>query len=189
MRKVKLQMQLSLDGFVAGPNGEMDWMTWNWDDKIKDYVSDLTEPVDTILLGRKMAAGFIDHWAKVALDPGNEGYAFGRKMTDTPKVVFTRSLEQSGWGNTVLAKGDLATEISRLKNQEGGDIILYGGAGFVSSMIEANLIDEYHLFVNPAIIGDGLGIFKEVSQRTNLNLVKTTAFDCGIVTLCYQPVR
>lgn len=189
MRKVKLQMQISLDGFVAGPNGEMDWMTWNWDDKIKDYVKDLTAPVDTILLGRKMAGGFIGHWAKVALNPDDEGYTFGKKMTDTPKVVFTRTLERSEWENTVLAQGDLAAEIGKLKKEEGGDIILYGGAGFVSSMIEANLIDEYHLFVNPAIIGNGLGIFKEVTQRTDLNLVKTTAFDCGIVTLCYQPVR
>ena len=74
MRKLKLQVQMSVDGYIAGPNGEMDWMVWNWDDTLKKYVDDLTDSIDCILLGRKMAPGFIAHWAKVAADP--EYYAF-----------------------------------------------------------------------------------------------------------------
>lgn len=187
MRKVKLQMQLSLDGFVAGPNGEMDWMTWNWDEKLKQYVADLHTPVDTILLGRKMAAEFIEHWKKAAADPGTPEQEFGQAVTDMQKVIFTRTLQQSKWDRTELATGPLADEIHRLKQQEGGDIIVYGGAGFVSSLIREGLIDEYHLFLNPAIIGEGLAIFDLVNQKKNLDLVKASAFDCGIVVLCYKP--
>lgn len=176
---------MTVDGYIAGPNGEMDWMVWNWDDALKNYVEALTEPVDTIVLGRKLAEGFIPHWAGVAADAASAEQAAGRKFTDTPKVVFTHTLEQSPWQNTVLAKGDLAEEISRLKAGNGGDIIAYGGATFVSSLIEHNLVDEYHLFINPAAIGKGMAIFKEGHKA--LALVKATPFECGIVVLHYKP--
>ncbi|HEX2535695.1 MAG TPA: dihydrofolate reductase family protein, partial [Chitinophagaceae bacterium] len=132
MRTLKLQVQMTLDGYMAGPDGEMDWMVLDWDEALKNYVSELTDPVDTIVMGRKLAEGFIPYWASVAADPGNPEAGAGRKFTDTPKVVFTRTLEEPAWENTVLAKGDLAAEIRQLKMQEGGDIIAYGGAGFVS---------------------------------------------------------
>src|SRR5918997_5359674 len=127
MRKLKLQVQISIDGFIAGPHGEMDWMTFDWDDELKQYVTDLTEPVDCILLGRRLAEGFIPHWTAVAANPQNPEFTAGKKFTDTPKVVFTRTLDNSGWDNTVLAKGDLVDEITKLKEQDGKDIIAYGG--------------------------------------------------------------
>jgi dihydrofolate reductase len=192
MRKLKLQMQLSIDGFVAGPNGEMDWMTWNWDDKIKDYVTELTDSSDCILLGGHMPGGFIPYWESVVANPENPehggiaGAAFGKKMVDTPKVVFTKTIEKSTWNNTVLAKGDITEEVNRLKAQSGKDIITYGGANFASSLIKYNLIDEYHLFINPTPIGNGMAIFKEIGQNMNLKLVKATPFECGIVVLHYH---
>ena len=152
MRKLKLQMQLSVDGFVAGPNGELDWMTWNWSDDIKKYVGDLTDSVDTILLGRKMIDGFVSHWTNVAADPNNDEYAVARRFVDYPKFVFTKTLDKSDWINTKLATGDIVTEVNKLKKQSGKDIIVYGGAGFVSSLIKNNMIDEYHLFINPTAI-------------------------------------
>ncbi|MCB0210949.1 MAG: dihydrofolate reductase family protein [Anaerolineae bacterium] len=187
MRKLKLQVQMTVDGYVAGPNGEMDWVMWNWDDALKTYVKELTEPVDCIVLGRNLAEGFIPHWAGVAADPANPDVAAGKKFTDTPKVVFTKTLDASQWDNTVLAKGDLVDEITKLKNQEGQDIIVYGGATFVASLIKHGLIDEYHLFVNPAAIGEGMAIFNELDSKQNLTLVKATVFECGIVVLNYEP--
>ena len=186
MRKLKLQIQMSIDGFIAGPNGEMDWMTWDWDERLKNYVADLTDPVDTIILGRKLAQGFIPHWTAQMEDPetAEEGAA---KFVETDKVVFTQTLVDSEWANTRLAKGDLANEIASIKNQDGQDIIAYGGGTFVSSLIEEGLIDEYHLFVNPALLGDGMSIFKKVNYERNLFLVKSIAFDCGIVLLHYKP--
>jgi dihydrofolate reductase len=186
MRKMKLQMQLSVDGFVAGPNGEMDWMTWNWGDDIKKYVTDLTNSCDCMLLGGHMPAGFVPYWESVAANPDDPQYAFGKKMCDMPKVVFTRTIEKSTWNNTVLAKGDITEEVNLLKAEPGKDIITYGGASFASNLIKYNLIDEYHLFINPAAIGSGMAIFKELENKLNLKLVKASPFDCGIVVLCYQ---
>ena len=193
MRKLKLQVQISVDGFIAGPNGEMDWMTWDWDDKIKDYVNELTDSVDTILLGRKMTTGFISHWSSV-VNPTDPSYAFAKKMMDKPKVVFSKTLDKSdpiaiGWENTVIAKDGLADEVYKLKNNTGKDIIVYGGATFDSSLIKTGLIDEFHLFVNPAVIGNGLSIFKDLNDKQNLKLVKSIPFECGIVLLNYEPVR
>jgi dihydrofolate reductase len=189
MRKLKLQVQMSVDGFIAGPNGEMDFVARNWDDGLKQYVTALTEPIDCIVLGRKLAQGFIPHWAGVAADPAHPEYTAGQKFTDTPKVVFTRTLEKSEWAHTVLAKGDLADEITRLKKQPGQDIIAYGGATFVSALVKHDLIDEYHLFINPAAIGSGLSIFKTLDRPQDLTLVKASAFACGIVVLHYEPKR
>ncbi len=177
---------MSVDGYIAGPNGEMDWMVWDWDDELKKYVTAITKPIDCIVLGRKLAQGFIPHWAaKPEMDGAD-------KMNSTHKIVFTKTLETSdpevvGWGNTVLAKGDLAEEITKLKNQNGKDIIVYGGATFVSSLIKAGLIDEYHLFINPSAIGDGIAIFKQLDNRRDLTLIKSKSFPCGIILQHYQP--
>ncbi|GAB4160390.1 MAG: dihydrofolate reductase family protein [Candidatus Promineifilaceae bacterium] len=189
MRKLKLQVQMTVDGYIAGPNGEMDFMVWDWDDALKQYVDDLTEPVDCIILGRKLAEGFIPYWAAVAANPDDPEFTAGKKYTDTPKVVFTRTLDRSEWANTVLARGDLVEEITRLKNQPGADIIAYGGATFVSDLIKHGLIDEFHLFINPTAIGSGMAIFKELDRQQAFRLVSTRAFDCGIVLLNYEPKR
>ncbi|MGZ4044119.1 MAG: dihydrofolate reductase family protein, partial [Bacteroidia bacterium] len=102
MRKLKLQMQISVDGFVAGLNGELDWMTWNWDDNLKNHVSDLTDSIDTILLGRKMAHGFINHWTDALNNPEDPNQPFAAKMVEAHKVVFTKTLNKSEWENTDL---------------------------------------------------------------------------------------
>ncbi|WP_218036997.1 dihydrofolate reductase family protein [Spirosoma sp. KUDC1026] len=165
--------------FIAGPNSEMDWLTFNWDEDLKNYVGALTESVDTIVLGRKLAQGFIPHWAA---NPELEG---ADTINATPKVVFTKTLPESDWANTVLATGDLMDELTTLKEQAGQDIIVYGGATFVSALIKHNLIDEYHLFVNPAAIGNGLAIFRDIDHTQRLTLVDAKPFACGIVVLHY----
>ena len=113
MRKLKLQVQMSIDGFISGTNGEMDWLTFDWSEDLKEYVRRLTDPVDTILLGRKLAEGFIPHWTEALQSPEPEEGA--EKFVHTPKVVFTKTLTTSEWDNTVLAKGDLLEEINILK--------------------------------------------------------------------------
>src|SRR5215831_8261198 len=168
MKKLKLQVQMSIDGFVGGSNGEMDWMVWNWDNELKNYVTELTDSVDTILLGRKMTDGFVSHWTNaVKNNPNDESYPFAKKMVDYKKIVFSKTLGESQWENTELAKGDIIDKVNELKKENGKDIIVYGGAGFVASLVKNNLIDEFFLFVNPAAIGNGLSIFE---GRTNLKL-------------------
>lgn len=181
MRKLKLQVQMSLDGFIAGPNGEMDWMEWNWDDELKKYVKELTDHVDCIVLGRKLAQGFIPYWTS---HPEQEGADI---FINTEKVVFTKTLEKSEWDKTVLAKGDLSEEINKLKKQDGKDIIAYGGATFVSALIKQGLIDDLHFFIDPAAIGKGMTIFNDSYSKQNFKLIKAKPFECGIVVLHYQP--
>jgi dihydrofolate reductase len=186
MRKLKLQVQMTVNGYAAGPNGELDWMTWEWDDKPKDYAQQLTDSFDTILLGRKMTDGFISHWTNVLKNPEDETYEAAKKFIDTPKVVFTKTLKESRWDNTTLATGDITEEVNKLKNQKGADIIVYGGASFVSSLIKEGLIDEYHLFINPPAIPSGMTIFGEIEGKRSLSLVKSTQFDCGIIVEQYK---
>ena len=187
MRKLKLQMQISVDGFVAGPNGELDWMTWEHGDKLIELINDLTDSSDTILMGRKMTDGFVNYWTNVLNNPESPEYTFAKKMVDTPKVVFTRTLDKSNWANTTLAKGDINDEISRLKKQNGKDIIAYGGAGFVTSLIRENLIDDYYLFVNPTAVGNGMTIFGDANGYRKLKLVESTPHEYGVVVNHYQP--
>jgi dihydrofolate reductase len=188
MRKLKLQTQVTIDGFVAGPDGDLDWMIWDWDEESKNYVWELNEPVDLILLGRKMSGGFISHWETQANDPETAD-RFSRKMVDTPKIVFSETLETIEGKNVRLNETGLVEEITALKNADGGDIIAYGGAGFVRSLINNDLIDEYHLFINPVAIGRGMPIFTELEDRLKLKLVDARAFSCGIVDLYYKPQK
>jgi dihydrofolate reductase len=104
-------------------------------------------------------------------------------------VVFSKTLKESVWNNTTLATLDLVDEINQLKNKPGKDIIVYGGAGFVSSLIKEGLIDEYHLFINPNALGQGLPIFNRLTQPLNLQLKGTTTYSNGVVGLLYEPKR
>lgn len=189
MRKLKLQMQVSVDGYVCGPNNEMDWMVWDWDNELKQFVGELTNPVDQILLGRKLAEGFIPAWESMAEKPAdaNEDKTFIYKMNDTAKTIFSRTLTTSNWKNATLATENFIEEITALKNQPGSDIIVYGGVDFVASLIQSGLIDEYHLFINPSAIGKGRSIFKELNANMPLKLISAKSFQCGIVALSYVP--
>jgi dihydrofolate reductase len=172
LRKLRLQVQISVDGCIAGPNNEMNWLVW--DDGYLKYINEITKSVDTIIMGRKMVDGFIPYWTEVANKPDDPMNAIARKMVNIPKVVFTKTLDKSEWTNTVVATGDLDDEIFELKSQEGGgDIIVYGGVSFDSSLIKANLIDEFYLFVNPLIIGNGKTIFKDLKEIQKFTLIES----------------
>ena len=182
---------MSLDGYVARPNGDLDWMTWDQDDKLIQFINSLIDSADTILLGRKMTDGFMGYWENVVNNkPDSPDFSLAKKMVDTPKVVFTKTLDKSTWNNTTLAKGNLAEEIATLKKSRHGgskDIIVYGGAGFVSSLIKEGLIDEYHLFVNPTAIGNGMTIFKSLDRTQKFSVIQSTFYSCGITVLSYKP--
>ena len=188
MRKLKLQVQMSVDGFISSRSGEMDWMELNWSNDIKNYVSEILKEVDTILLGKNLAKGFIPHWAAVANDKNNPEQKAGVIYTQTPKIVFSKTLTKSEWENTTIENGDFVEKINALKNQSGSDLIVYGGGQFVSSLIKEKLIDELHLFINPSILGSGMPIFQDVDAMQKLNLVSSKHFDCGIIVLVYKPL-
>lgn len=186
MRKLKLQVQTSIDGFIAGLNHEMTWMKLPWSEDLISYVRALTAPVDTVLLGKNLAEGFIPYWEEVAKNPEHADYEGGVKFTTTPKIVFSKTLKDTKWENTRIANGNLEDEINTLKKQQGGDIIAYGGANFVSGLIKHNLIDDYHLLINPSAIGKGLPIFSFVTHEHTFELNDCRKFNCGIAVLHYR---
>ena len=191
MRKLKLEMQISVDGFVSGKGS--DWLVWDfgenwtWDDRLRQYHIEMTATSDCVLLSRKLATGgFIDHWAEMANRTGNPESVFARNIAKAHKVVFTKTLDRPMWPNTELAKGDLTEEVNRLKAAEGKDMIVYGGASFAAALIKANLIDEYHLVINPSILGEGMPIFDKVTSQLDLSLIEANTYGNGIVVLIYK---
>ena len=177
---------MSVDGRIAGPNGEMDWMVGLLDDELIKYAYKITESVDTILMGRKMTDVFISSWLDVMNKPDDPWYAFSKKMIETPKVVFTKTLNKSRWINTDIATGNLIEEVSKIKSQNGGDIIVYGGASFDSSLIKEKLIDEFYLFINPVAIGNGMTIFRDLNEIQKYTLIESKAFESGKILLRYE---
>ena len=187
MRKLKLQVQMSIDGFVAGPNGELDWMDFNTDKERSAFVNELTDSSDTILLGRNMIEGFMNYWENVLENQENPEYEFAEKMVGYQKFVFSKTMEKSTWTNTTLAEGELSDVVAELKQKEGKDILVYGGASFVSNLIGQNLIDEYNLIINPTAIGNGLRIFNNLKQNLRLHLKKSQSFSGGKIANTYVP--
>jgi dihydrofolate reductase len=186
VRKLKLQVQMSIDGFVStGPNDEQKWVTWAWAE-IRPYVLGLLDSTDTILIGRKLAVDYIPYWQDVNTQPDDPMYEVAQRIVRAKKVVFTKTLDKSEWDNTELAKGDLADEIKKLKNQSGKDMIVYGGSSFVSAIIKEGLIDEFHLFVNPVALGHGGAIFDQLENIQPLKLKKSIVYDSGIVLMNYE---
>jgi dihydrofolate reductase len=194
MRKLKLQVQISVDGYVGGPNGELDWRTLNWDDKLKAFAYPLRDVCDTILLGRKMAEVFIPHFEDTVnnLQPKNadkaldEKFAYANRMVSMPKIVFSKTMKTFDGKNVSVENGDFVTAIKNLKSREGKDIIVYGGAGFVSSLIKEGIIDEFNFFVNPVMINKGLRIFDLLEHRQKLSLISATPYECGISVLVFK---
>ena len=142
-------MQITVDGFVAGPEGQLDWMTGAMDEKLLAFITHLADTSDTILLGRKMTPGFIKYWEHAVTQPEGSGYPFAQQMVDIPKVVFSKTVHHVDGQNVRVENGGLIEAVNQLKSVPGKDIIVYGGATFVSSLIENGLIDELNFFVNP----------------------------------------
>lgn len=183
MRKLKLQTQMTLDGYMGGPDGEMDWMTVPWSDDLNDYAAELTRSMDTIVMGRKLAEGFIPYWAD---GPESEPQEAIDAMNETPKVVISRTLDSSPWENATV-ESDLAAAVERLKSEQGEDVIAYGGSTLVQSLLAEDLVDELHLFVNPAAIGAGLPLFPDSGTALRYRPATAQLFECGITVLRMEP--
>jgi dihydrofolate reductase len=188
MRKLKLQVQMTIDGFVAGLNGELDWM-WipgERDESLFQKVIDLADSCDTILLGRKMTREFVDHWENVVDNqPDSLEQPLAQLMVNLRKIAFSRTQAEIRGRNLEVENGDLVAAVQALKTQPGKDIMVYGGANFVSSLISENIVDEYYIFRNPVAIGNGLSIFKE---RKILKLESSITYKNGKILNKYLPV-
>src|SRR5213594_729328 len=191
MRRVIVSNVMSLDGFVSGPNGELDWFVYAGFVKGTDfgeYARALISSVDGILLGRLTYEEFSSYWPTAK----NDDPVITERMNNLPKFVFSRSLKQVAWGNwgtAKLVKEDAATALSKMKQEPGRDMVVLGSFTLVSTLMEAGLIDEYQLLVYPVVLGKGKPEFKDMNARYSLNLIDVKQFKSGAVELVYQPLR
>jgi dihydrofolate reductase len=186
MRKAIVAMQVTLDGFIEGPNGELDWAMKEDEETWQDHF-ELMRSVDTLLLGRVMYPAYEKYWLSAPTSPSStkSEIEYARLADRTQKVVFSKTLEKVEWKTTRIIKDHIAEEILKMKQQPGKDMLILGGAGLVSSFTNLGLIDEYHLVVNPVVLGGGKPLFKGVKERLKLKLIGTKTFRSGKVVLHY----
>jgi dihydrofolate reductase len=192
MRKIIAALQVSLDGFIEGPNEELDWVN-SWEDPF-----DIVGKVDAFILGARMYPGYEQYWQAVLDNPRGTLPFTGRPATQgeieyaefagrTPHIVLSNTLQTVSWKNTRIVRdiGDLR----RLKETPGGDMHAVGGATLVSSLMNAGLVDEIRLVVQPIVLGGGKALFKDVKERQALTLLTAKPMEAGAVSLSYSVPR
>ena len=180
MRKVIVEMSMSLDAFVAPAKGVPDHRSLPEDPALKQIKLDWLGQAGTHAMGRVTYSEMAAHWPT-----STDEYA--APMNDLPKVVFSKTLESADWNDSRVARGELAEEISDLRREPGGDIVAWGGASFVQALSRQGLVDEYRLVINPVALGKGLPLFKDLSTPITLQLVQARTFANGAALHVYQP--
>jgi dihydrofolate reductase len=188
MRKIIVSVNVTLDGYMAGPNCELDWHFNSWTDEMAQSITEQLSKADTILLGRVTYKGMAKHWTStpVGLLAPREDLDFADMLNHYPKIVISKTLTTATWNNSKILKGNIAKEVIKLKQRAGKDMIIYGSGQLVASLTKLGLIDEYRIWVHPVVLGDGKPLFKEVEQKLNLSLYKTKTFSSGVVILFYE---
>jgi dihydrofolate reductase len=186
MRKLTFFMHTSLDGFVAGPKGEMNWI--NLDEAIFDFVATMTDQADTALYGRVTYEMMQSYWPKAGEKPNATKHdkEHSKWYNNVSKVVLSRTIQETGLQNTSVISDELSENINKLKKQDGKNIIIFGSPGASQSLLNQGLIDEFWLFVNPIILGQGMPLFKDITGTTKLKFVESKIFECGVIALHYK---
>ena len=186
MRRLVLFMHVSLDGFVAGLNGEMDWI--KVDDQMFEYAGQRTNESDTALYGRVTYQMMEGYWPTAADQPNATKHDIEHSTwyNKVDKVILSKTMEGQQLPNTVIISDNIEHRVKALKQQAGKEIIIFGSPSASHTLMQHGLIDEFWLFVNPILLGQGIPLFKNIQQTTELKLVTTATFNSGVVCLQYQ---
>ena len=189
MRKIISFMHISLDGFVAGLNGEMDWI--KVDEEIFDFVGKRISEGDTALYGRVTYEMMENYWPTAADKPtaSRHDIEHSKWYNKVHKVVLSNTMKDPGLANTTIISDNLSDSINEIKQQPGNDILLFGSPTATHSLIQLNLIDGYWLFVNPIILGQGIPLFADIKEKIKIKLLTTRPFTCGVTELNYSVDR
>jgi dihydrofolate reductase len=179
-------MHLSLDGFAAGPNGELDWISY--DEELEEHAEYIVSTVGSPLYGRVTYQMMEGYWPTVLQDTAATKHDLdhARWVEDVEKIVFSETLEKVEWNNTKLINDNIAEEILKLKQQPGKDLVIFGSPSLARSLMHSGLIDAYRLTVNPVVLGSGIPLFADVEGKINLTLVNAKTFRSGVVALHYE---
>lgn len=182
--KLIVTMWMTLDGFIAGPDGELDWILG--DDEMSDYEIGLISELDTLLLGRKTYAEFYAYWSEKG--PPKEGWekTFAKKINALHKIAVSKALNTAEWSDSKIMAEIAPDKISKLKDDSKKGILIYGSASIVQQLSNLGLIDEYQLLVHPILLSKGKKLFQDV-DKIDLKLVSSKAFKSGVMVLTYQP--
>jgi dihydrofolate reductase len=186
MRKIVLLMHVSLDGFVAGPNGEMDWI--KLDDRLWDYVTTVTDASDAALFGANTYKLMESYWPTAAEQPNATKHDIDHAhwVNTATKLVFSKTLDKTDWEGTRIIRKDIAEEMTAIKKQPGKNLLMIGSPTLAQSFMQMGLIDEFRLNINPIVLGAGKNLFEGIKQPINLTLTSTQTFDSGVVALTYN---
>ncbi|MGH3118984.1 MAG: dihydrofolate reductase family protein [Gaiellales bacterium] len=187
MRKVFLHINMSVDGFIEDADREMDWHFV--DEEFEEYINDVLRSIDGMIFGRVTHQLLAEYWPTAGSNPeaSSRQVEAARMMNSLPKYVISSGPYDTDWQNSHLISGDIAGAIRRLKDQPGKDIALFAGAGVSQTFMRLDLIDEYRIIVNPALLGGGTPLFTPGQGKVKLDLLKVKTFDSGAVVLFYQP--
>lgn len=186
MRKLILLIHASLDGFVAGPNREMDWI--KVDEELFDFVGKITDQADTALYGRTTYQMMESYWPTAGDKPNASKHDIQHSLwyKSVAKVIISNSIKGSDIPKVQIISSDIPGQIQHLKQQPGKNILILGSPTASHSLMQYNLIDEYWVFVNPILIGAGIPLFKNINDKVNLSLVRTHIFSSGVIGLHYE---
>jgi dihydrofolate reductase len=189
MRKIILLMHVSLDGFVAGPKGEMDWIQLG--DEMWEYVETITAASDTALYGEVTYHMMEDYWPTAAERPGatKHDIEHGRWANAATKIVFSKTLTKTNWEGTRIVRDNIAAEMQKLKAEPGKNLLMLGSPTLAHSFMNLGLFDELRLNINPVVLGEGKPLFKDVKNKINLKLTDEKAFSTGVAALNYQVLK
>ena len=179
-------MHISLDGYAAGVNGEMDWILI--DKEMFEVAGDRTLEADTALYGRVTYELMENYWPTAADQPNatKHDMEHSKWYNNVEKIIVSKSMEDSHLPNTIIISENLSAEIRQLKRQPGKEIIMFGSPTVTHSLMEENLIDDYWLFINPILLGKGLKLFKSLKDSIKLKLLASKTFASGVVCLHYE---
>ena len=192
MRKVIALIHLSLDGATAGPNDELDWISYDSD--LEQYAHSMHAVTDAVIWGRRTYQGMASYWLTVPGNPDSTPAELehARYLETATKIVVSRTLDRIDWNdaqNTVLIKDHITEEINALKQQPGKDIWFLGSPTLAQTFMELDLIDEYRININPTVLGSGKLLFANVTRTFPLKLLEARTFPSGVIALRYEPER
>ncbi|HEY1405256.1 MAG TPA: dihydrofolate reductase family protein [Spirochaetota bacterium] len=187
MRKIIVAMQVTLDGFIEGPKGELDW-AMKEDAETWKEVFELHDSADTLLLGRVMYPAFEKYWLSVLSGRhGSENeIAYAKRADKMQKLLFSTTVSSVEWETTRIIKDNVEGEMRKMKQQSGKNMLMLGGAGLVSSFMNSGLVDEIHLLINPVILGGGKPLFGNLNKRERLHLISSKILASGKVAVHYH---